>query len=229
MPDLIEILESFNRKERFFLLAQALGHKSKEGDAKFALDAEFRDELSRQLNIDIPCNAFVAMDYHLDWLHASLIYFENGQEEPLVLQNYEPFDGKQCSVVKGTQEDADLLIAFRPDGRNEYHIVLVEAKAYSGWTNTQLKSKAKRLKQIFGDNGERYRLVRPHFCLMGPNQSKGLDTHYLPPWMKPQGEPPWLELYLPENRLRVVRKDKSNECYVKYRIFNESLSRRRDI
>ena len=197
MPDLIEILESFNRKERFFLLAQALGHRSKEGDANFKLDAKFREELCRKLGLDIPCDAFVAMDYHLDWLHASLIYFERGQEAPLFGRNYETVDGKQCAVMKGTQEDSDLLVAFHSKQDEIYNIILVEAKAYSGWTNSQLKSKADRLRQIFCDDGKRYSKVKPYFCLMGPSVSAGLDYQVLPRWTKRQGQPVWLELPLP--------------------------------
>lgn len=34
--------------------------------------ATFRVQLSARCGIDVPGNAFVAMDFHLDWLHAAL-------------------------------------------------------------------------------------------------------------------------------------------------------------
>ena len=56
MSDLIEILRQFNRKERFFLIGQALGNR------EFSLDARFRKELGDEIGVEIPGNAFVALD-----------------------------------------------------------------------------------------------------------------------------------------------------------------------
>ena len=63
MSDLLELLESFNRKERFFLVSQAVG--------RFQLSDDFRRELGEEINLKIPRGAFTAMDYHLDWLTAA--------------------------------------------------------------------------------------------------------------------------------------------------------------
>ena len=46
MPDLIKLLESFNRKERFFLIKQALGN--------FQLSDKFKRELGDATNLAIP-------------------------------------------------------------------------------------------------------------------------------------------------------------------------------
>ena len=58
MSDLLKILESFNRKERFFLIAQALGQYSKgvgqEKKPEFTLCEEFRADLSEKVNIEVP-------------------------------------------------------------------------------------------------------------------------------------------------------------------------------
>ena len=207
MADLIEILESFNRKERFFLLAQALGHYSDEGKPEFRLEEQFRQELSEKLNFEIPDSAFVAMDYHLDWLSASLFLFNTDNGKGAILRNLEPVEGKECAVIKGTQEDTDLLVAFHGTEDQKYHLVLVEAKAYSGWTNKQICSKAKRLNQIFGKSGNKYPEITPHFCLMGPRESRGLKTDYLPHWMKPDGKFTWLHMRLPSERHKVERCD----------------------
>ena len=78
MTDLIKILESFNRKERFFLLAQALGC-SNSGEPAFSLSDSFRTQLNANIDVAIPLKVFVAMDYHLDWLQAALAHSEKGE------------------------------------------------------------------------------------------------------------------------------------------------------
>ena len=65
MKTLLEHLESFNRKELFFLVGNALGNPD------FRLSAEFQMKLRESFGIQPPNDAFVAMDYHLDWLHGS--------------------------------------------------------------------------------------------------------------------------------------------------------------
>ena len=65
MMTLMEHLESFNRKERFFLVGNALGNPD------FQLSTDFQTKLNTAFGIPPPNSAFVAMDYHLDWLHAS--------------------------------------------------------------------------------------------------------------------------------------------------------------
>ena len=97
MLDLIELLETLNRKERFFLIRQALG--------TFRLDDEFRRRLGEATCLAIPCDAFAAMDYHLEWLAAALCAYECGNVDCL-------FDNRQ-RVVRGNQEDTDLLVVFK--------------------------------------------------------------------------------------------------------------------
>ena len=64
MPTFLKLLESFNRKERFFLVGQALGNPN------FQLSDGFRSMLGGQdaFGIVPPKDALVFMDYHLDWL-----------------------------------------------------------------------------------------------------------------------------------------------------------------
>lgn len=203
MPDLIDILESFNRKERFFLVGEALGNPD------FVLSSGFREKLAKAICLDeVPAGAFAWMDYHLDWLHASLVLSRNIQEEVFDFPN-------TGDAIKGTQEDIDLLVAFRQG--DQYHLILVEAKAYTGWSNDQLKSKANRLREIFGDNGEDYGGVKPHFCLMGP-KSTNIKTEAFPEWMMPGGELLWIDLKLPNGRRQVNRCDKVGDSYQRFRI-----------
>lgn len=133
MP-LIDYLESFNRKERFFLIGQALDNRDcTPGDP-------FRRQIGGLFGLAVPPSAMVAMDYHLDWLHAGLLLAQ-GLDEDTAHPN-------SAGVATGQQEDVDLLIAF--EVRAVHHVVLIEAKATTGWTNAQMESKAKRLGRIFG-------------------------------------------------------------------------------
>ncbi len=66
MPYLVSHLKRFNRKERFYLIGSALGN------ATFRLGDDVRHRLSKLLDLFIPADAFVAMDYPLDWLLASM-------------------------------------------------------------------------------------------------------------------------------------------------------------
>ena len=113
MTNLIKILESFNRKERFFLIAQALGC-SNGGEPAFSLSDSFRQLLDEKLELtnigaaipQEPAMVFVAMDYHLDWLQAALILAHTSQDEKFEFDN-------EGQIIMGTQEDVDLLVAFK--------------------------------------------------------------------------------------------------------------------
>ena len=202
MPDLIEILESFNRKERFFLIAQALGNPT------FELSDDFQQKLGKAVGLDhqgieIPADAFAAMDYHLNWVHASL-----------VLAHCTDDQGKKDLLGNGgivnSQQDVDLLVAFKDDG-NRHHLIFIEAKGYntdgssdglSSFDNKrergQLKSKARQLETILKPNGTPYPDVDSYYCLMTrkePNEPPA-------PWDK------WLKLSLPRERL-IVKYDAS--------------------
>ena len=191
MPDLIELLESFNRKERFVLMSQALGN--------FQLSDNFRRKLGETIGLTIPAGSFTAMDYHLEWLTAALYAQECSDADKI-------FDNPQQQVIKGNQEDIDLLVAFQ--GGEQYHIVLVEAKGATGWTNKQMLSKANRLEQIFGSEGNRYPGVLPHICLMSPRRPHQLKASKWPGWMsRDDGSYIWLKLDFPKGKKMVTRCD----------------------
>ena len=215
MPDLIEILESFNRKERFFLVAQALGKP------EFELSPVFRWKLGKTVDVTIPrppAKVFVAMDYHLDWVAASLAKWNAetpGGDAKRVFCN--PGEGQE-KLVHGNQEDIDLLVAFNSGGK--YRLIFVEAKAYdsdgyAGYTNKQLKSKAARLKRIFGDNGEEYDCVTPHFLLMSHKPPTNQLKVSWPQWVLQGKEmPAHLQISLPpETTRRKVGRSDGGECF----------------
>lgn len=195
--ELIANLKQFNRKERFILLHETLGFE----DQSFRLCDTFRCRLGKCLGIVVPNDAFVAMDYHLDWLQMALYLTENTQPKwPICNDNF----------VAGNQEDIDLLVCFS-DGSG-MHLVLIEAKADGAWSNRQLCSKACRLGRIFCEDRPSTQSVVPSFIMMSPRRpTKRLKTCSWPDWMKPCGEPIWLELPLPGNLTKPVRCNESGE------------------
>jgi hypothetical protein len=187
MPDLISLLDDFNRKERFFLIRYRL-----EGDKKLHPEADFRNALGGALGIHIPPDASWWMDYHLDWLYASLVIHQDGGivDPKKVYQSPEP-GGKN---VNASQQDIDLLIAFEEQA-TPTHILLVEAKLDTSWTNKQFSSKVARLAQIFGHDGSRYPEVVPNFAIFSPKEPTKLLTLDLCPWMlNKDGKVPWVKL-----------------------------------
>ena len=192
MPDLIEIMESFNRKERFFLISQALGKP------KFTLSRDFRLELAEAVGleqgIEIPADAFAAMDYHLDSVAASLACMDEGKG----LDGVFPNPGQK--VVEGNQEDIDLLVAFAHSGK--YHLIFVEAKAYSYWGSDQLRKKVSRLERDFGSSGGKCNGVGPHFSLMSPNPPQNSSVQWLEWMLGENGKPHHLKMSLPPKNKR---------------------------
>ena len=193
---LIEWLGSFNRKERFFLIGNALGNTN------FSLSDEYRSKLDSALGIHPPKDSFVAMDYHLDWIHASLFLSSSTNQLNKVHENSGP-------IVTANQEDIDLLVAFEDSGVT--HLLMIEAKAATGWTNKQTLSKADRLRGMFGEEGKKYPDVKPSFCLTSPRPPQLLDSKKWPSWMAPGGQPIWLELQVPAGRRRITRCDQAGK------------------
>lgn len=193
MPsDLIALLRSFNRKERQILLSEVL--RPEEGEEAFSLDAGFRKRLGGKIGVAVPADAYVAMDYHLDWL-AMALYLAATPDPPERICN----DG----LFEANQEDVDLLVAF--EAADGAHLALIEAKGVTGWTNAQQDSKARRLRRIFGDVSG---LATPHFVLMSPKRPAGIEASDWPGWMRrPDGEPYWLELPLPGGLRKATRCD----------------------
>jgi hypothetical protein len=192
MMTLLQYLESFNRKERFFLIGDALGNPA------FQLSDDFRAKLNTAFGIHPPSNAFAAMDYHLDWIHASMFLSLPENDEEAVHEN-------KKTVATGNQEDADLLVAFEQG--DIIHLMLVEAKAETGWTNKQMCSKAKRLRRIFGDDGTNYPKVKPHFGLMSPRRPQQRKSSLWPVWMTRDGESIWCDLKVPCGGRKITRCD----------------------
>ncbi|MCX8042892.1 MAG: hypothetical protein N3B18_02055 [Desulfobacterota bacterium] len=95
------------------------------------------------MRLKIPKAVFAAIDYHLDWLYASL-KIAASNDTATVFPN-------RKGMIKAHQEDVDFLIAY--EANDVYHLILIEAKGVTGLTNKQMTSKANRLRDIFGDDG----------------------------------------------------------------------------
>ena len=192
----IDYLARFNRKERFVLLSHVLGQEDR---SAFLLNCAFRENLRREIGVLVPSDALVAMDFHLDWLQMALYLADRDDSLSRVIPNK--------NLIRANQEDIDLLVAFKDEGTSETHLVLIEAKADTGWTNGQLKSKAKRLSLIFDKHSYGTEFVKPHFVVMSPREPQRIETDTWPHWMKANtdGSIHWLELPLRDGLLKVTR------------------------
>lgn len=198
MADLLQVLESLNRKERFFLIGQALGNPG------FTISESFRKLIADSLGLSVPANPFAAIDYHLDWLYASLYLAFKDKREAV--------HSNGCGLVTANQEDVDFLVAYK-DGE-VYHVVLLEAKGATGFTNHQMTSKAARLGSIFGPEGDRWESVVPHFAIVSRRPPQQLRLEDWPTWMKrPDGTVSWMPLQMPRDRdlVRVERCDETGK------------------
>jgi len=186
---IVENLRAFNRKERFYLIGLALGRPD------FALSDNFRDRLADTFDLDVPPDAFVAMDYHLDWLYAATLL-------PSV-QDHKTTHPNSDGLITANQEDLDLLVAFE-EGQAT-HLVLLECKGVTGWSNKQFCSKMARLKKIFGLDGRKYPAVQPHFGLISPRESKGLDKSCIPTWLLRKDQLPYIKMPIPSGLVSITR------------------------
>ena len=197
MAKLIERLKSFNRKERYWLLREALGEHT------FELDAEFRKKLGDLLDVHIPEDAYAAMDYHLDWIALALHLAQHGYSDEPISKN----EIRTGQEINTNQMDVDMLVAFNDGLKTQ--LILLEAKVETRWTNKQLRAKIARLKEIIGD-GKRPidDFLEARLILMSPEESAGIQTDGWADWMRrPDGRPYWLELPRPEGLHKANRSD----------------------
>jgi hypothetical protein len=204
MSRIIENLKRFNSKERYFLVNYA----TKGG---FELSDEFRKKVSEALNLELPESPpFVAMDYHLDWLLASLALEQNPEWE-FSEDKDPPIYNNKNKNIQATQEDIDSIIAF--DKGEETHIVLLEVKGVTGWTNKQLNSKAvhlDKIDKILDSEEECYQGVFFHFAIFSPKKpTERLKLTKGPKWMKSKAndEVIWIKLPLGTKDLPLEIKD----------------------
>ena len=140
------------------------------------------------------------MDYHLDWIDVAVTLVRDHPRSGAV-----PRSIPKPDCYAGTQVDVDLLVAF--DAGDTTHLVLIEAKMDTGWSNEQAGEKAKRLGTIFGEP-PLDDVAKPHFVLLSPTRPQQLNMAEWPQWMHDRGEPLWLPLARPDDLLQPTRADK---------------------
>jgi hypothetical protein len=216
MPDtrLIDNLKAFNRKERYYLIGTALGNK------EFRLCEDFIQQLRASVasaEIDFSDCRFVAMDYHLDWIYASLVLSAQGlSAEDAASLGTTWTRGKDNKLISATQEDIDLIAVFGSATNSAWnHVLLIEAKGVGSWDTHQLKSKGKRLAAILGDRDLLERVcVVPHFVYGAPVRPRAAHIKDLPQLMSQQGNPPYIRLRLPASLAKVTQCDGGGEARV---------------
>lgn len=178
---MVDALKRFNRKERYWLIQNVLGEKAQ------TLGPDFREKLGKLIGKNIPEDAWWGTDYHLDWLVGALHLFYVGSKDTGVQVN-EP------KIIKGTQEDIDLIIAY------ETTLILVEAKAATGWKRDQLESKIARLDAILKCYEKHSDKLSVFFVMISPNcPSKNIKKQNWPEWMsitvsEDEKKPYWIPL-----------------------------------
>ncbi len=116
-----------------------------------------------------------------------------------------PKERKELCIT-ATQEDVDFLIAFEDD-QGITHLIMIEAKGDTSFSNKQLEHKAERLRAIFGDDGLKWDNIRPHFVLCSPERPKLLNSDTVPTFMLSENDGGfvWFRLYMPANQRKVTR------------------------
>lgn len=130
--DLKTTLQDFNRKERYWVVRNALGVQNQE----IRLSESFRNSLQKAIGKEIKEDAWWALDYHIDWLFGALFHIGDPENREGVNED------SGSSYLKGTQEDFDFVVAF------DKTIVLMEAKGVTGWKKEQLKRKHERIELL---------------------------------------------------------------------------------
>lgn len=201
--ELIKNLKSFNRKERFYLIGQMLGNP------EFRMDDNQLDKISKLIGLTIPRKYFAAMDYHLDWIYASL-YLTKNNSKSCVERNFIEENGIAIDYqISGTQEDVDFLLAF-VDEKQITHLVMIEAKGDSYFSNGQLDSKNKRFKAIFG-NENTWPNVRPHFIICSPKKPQKINIEEPAYFIFKNSKLLWLELNMSDVKNKVTRCNKDDK------------------
>lgn len=191
---LVQTLQAFNRKERYWLLRDALGTPG----AQVPLSEDFRERLSsiteKTVERPVPKDAWWAMDYHIDWLFAALVHFSrgNGAAVDSTYPNPSPRTSKGGAgsrLIRGTQEDFDMIVAF------DDVLILLEAKFEGAWSNSQVERKRERLRELdeawpvvagTGDRPCDHAKIVP--VLTSPKQSKRLVTDGWPEFLHLDGD-----------------------------------------
>jgi hypothetical protein len=187
-PQLIGLLERFNRKERNWLIRDALGDGSKSLCENFLKrvksEVHFRDP-----KFDWEEPFWWGTDYHLDWLIAVLTCMQKRRliSSKEVLLNEE-------NRIRGSQQDLDFLIA---SGKT---LILIEAKGVGDWKGEDFQNKVNRLialSENFLNKEGKTAGLRLHFFMCSPGECPTIETEGWPDWMTNGDKPRFIGLTPP--------------------------------
>lgn len=200
-------LEAFNRKERG-LLFQAITDSVDDAEAhgpSLRISAAWAARVTQATGWTVPLNAWMGIDYHLSWLHGALAWAA-GQAWPGQPHNFPGTgDDPAAMLVTGNQEDADVLLCW-VDAPGATRIVVIEAKAFTSWSNTQMTSKLSRLSKILHAAQSAGLVIEMKVVLASPRRHKHLQTADWPTFaIGPDSEPMWMELPVSGLRLMTER------------------------
>ena len=174
-----------NARERFHLVRYAMGLPGQ----SLPLGRTFREELGSVVGATVPGDAYAATDYQLIRLEDALYdTYRRRSVSPMSFKNRL----RSHTDLPRRVTDVDLLIVFSHE--NAVHIVLVEAKYKSSWSNAQLSKKADCLSQLFHPRMVWADKVTPSFVLLSSNPPRRVTTEGWPAWMAPEGTPLWMKL-----------------------------------
>ncbi len=144
---LVDCLKLFNRKERYWLLRNALGNDEM---LTLPIAKHFIEKIWDIFGFQdtkTPNNVWWAMDYHFDWIAGAMRLYGTTHSflspsitTPDSRNIHNSTDGQGCQLITGTQEDVDLILAF------EETVILIEAKGVTSWSKEQFERKEKRRK-----------------------------------------------------------------------------------
>ena len=141
---LVNCLQLFNRKERYWLLRNALGSGKKKLD--LPLGSDFFTTVRAFANFPPNVGArdvWWAMDYHFDWIARAIALYSRFADPSRSKQgNPLRFKLEGSPLITGTQEDVDLILAC------ENAILLIEAKFDTPWNQDQIKEKQDRIELL---------------------------------------------------------------------------------
>jgi len=188
MSDLVRALERFNRKERNWLVRDALGAGA------VALCPNFRGRLSECMRLvepgaDVPDRAWWSTDFHIDWLIGAMAILDKG--EGTIGTPWPDLEG----LVRGNQQDIDLIIAW---GNT---LVLVEAKGVGSWSGSGTTQKLERLSSLPSELFERVNVFLV-FCSPGDD---GKPDSGWPGWLRNGPQRLHLKLARPEVEKSLLR------------------------
>lgn len=175
---LTQVLQRFNRKERHWLVRDALGSASRHLDRDFLGRVETVVR-QRDPNFRMKLGAWWATDFHIDWLVAALHVLRSETDATTPQPNG---DGR----VTGSQQDIDMIVA------SDSTLILIEAKGVGSWANQGLRDKVERLRRLTNvvlDKDGRVGPVQVHFLTCSPGDAPDTSASDWPSWMTAAGQP----------------------------------------